>query len=502
MLAALLLPVVPASAGPAPAPAGAAADVTTVRAKPAPTPPLVAAARALDEPGREATLALRDLFLARPTLGGLGDDFAGGLLARPTDRGGDPFDDGYDTPSTRRCGPRVCVHWVRSGPDAPPSARWAATTLRVVERVWRHHVTRMGFRAPRPDGQRGGDARFDVYLKDLGVRGLYGYCAPEALVPGQPRQASGFCVLDDDFARSQFGRAPQQTLEVTAAHEFFHAVQFAYDVREDPWLLESTATWIEERFADRVDDNRAYLRFGQLGRPRVPLDLFETTGYAHYGNWTFWEHLTDRFGPGLVRRVIERAGTGDGLPDEYSTQALASVLAARGGLPAAYASYAADNTVPARTYPEGASWPAAPVARRTLSRTDRRAVLRTRLDHLTSRSVRLVPARGLGKRSGGGWKVTVTVDAPDRVTAPAARLLVVRRDGRVRARPIALTERGLGRAVVRLDRRRVRSVTVAVVNASTRFRCDRSSTLSCRGVAVDDRQPFVVEAVLRRAARR
>jgi hypothetical protein len=35
-------------------------------------------------------------------------------------------------------------------------------------------------------------------------------------------------------------------LKVTAAHEFFHAVQFAYDIGEDGWLMESTATWMEE----------------------------------------------------------------------------------------------------------------------------------------------------------------------------------------------------------------------------------------------------------------
>jgi hypothetical protein len=29
---------------------------------------------------------------------------------------------------------------------------------------------------------------------------------------------------------------------VTAAHEFFHAIQYGYDVSEDPWLMESTAT--------------------------------------------------------------------------------------------------------------------------------------------------------------------------------------------------------------------------------------------------------------------
>ena len=75
-----------------------------------------------------------------------------------------------------------------------------------------------------------------------------------------------------------------------------------YDYYEDRWFMESTATWVEERFADGVNDNRQYLAFGQVGEPDTSLDLFERGGFAHYGNWPFWEHLADRYGDGIVRR--------------------------------------------------------------------------------------------------------------------------------------------------------------------------------------------------------
>jgi hypothetical protein len=444
----------------------------------------------------EATLALRDLFVARPTLGFLGEAFADGLLARPTDGAVDAFADGYRAPSTRRCARHVCVHWTRTGPDAATDA-WAATTLRIMERVWRHHVDRLGYRPPARDGRRGGDSRFDVYLKDVGSRGLYGYCAPESRVPGEPKQASGYCVLDDDFARRQFGRAPKQTLKVTAAHEFFHAVQFAYDVTEDPWLLESTATWIEDRFADRVDDNRAYLQFGQVARPGTPLDLFETTGYAHYGNWTFWQYLSDRFGVDVVRRVWNGAGTGDGLPDEHSSQALAAVLRAEGGLPRVFAAYAAANTVPAHTYRDGDGYPTSELPVRRLNRNERRTRVQARVDHLTSRSVRFEPTRGLGRR----WRITLEIDGPDRRRAPAAHLVIHRADGSLTSRRVALTRAGHGKAVVRFDRRSTRSVTLTLANGSTRFRCDTGTTLTCAGTPLDQRQKFVVTAFVTRRPR-
>ena len=46
---------------------------------------------------------------------------------------------------------------------------------------------------------------------------------------------------------------------MTAAHEFFHAVQFAYDAADDQWFMESTATWMEDEIYDDVNDNLQYL---------------------------------------------------------------------------------------------------------------------------------------------------------------------------------------------------------------------------------------------------
>ena len=45
---------------------------------------------------------------------------------------------------------------------------------------------------------------------------------------------SAYCVLDNDFSAAEFGYPdPTLPLRVTAAHEFFHAIQFAYDLYED-----------------------------------------------------------------------------------------------------------------------------------------------------------------------------------------------------------------------------------------------------------------------------
>ena len=75
-------------------------------------------------------------------------------------------------------------------------------------------------------------------------------------------------------------------LKVTAAHEFFHAVQFAYDIGEDGWFMESTATWMEEHVYDAINDNLQYLATSPLAQPLIPLD--QTSGLRVYGAWIFW----------------------------------------------------------------------------------------------------------------------------------------------------------------------------------------------------------------------
>ena len=193
-----------------------------------------------------------------------------------------------------------------------------------MENVYEREVNQLGFRPPRTDGNNGGDGKLDVYLKDLGT-GLYGYCAAE--FRKKARTASGFCVLDNDYAAAQFpSQTPETNLAVTAAHEFFHAVQYSYDYNEDPWMLESTATWMEEQVADDVNDNRQYLQYSQLQAAYVSLDAFSSTYGFQYGNWIFWEYLTSRFSTGFVKKAWESAGSLRGDGGRYSIEAIRSVL--------------------------------------------------------------------------------------------------------------------------------------------------------------------------------
>jgi len=438
----------------------------------------------------EATLLMRDLAVRLPELPPAARARANALLARPAADG-------------RACGDALCVHWAETGEDAPLGAdgdpatvpAWVTVNKAVFEFVWTQEVGRLGYRAPLGDGTsavNGGDARFDVYLTDIGDGGVYGYCAtddPAATGAAAKRQVSAYCAVDDDFDPAQFPEASgERALAVTAAHEFFHAIQFGYDWREDLWFLEGTAAWVEDEVYDDVNENVLYLlKASALRHPAVPVDL-SASGFQ-YGSWIFWRYLSERFGAAIVRDSWDRAVGGEA----YSIRAATAALAARGAsFRSTFGDFAAANRMPSRRYQEGATYPTAPAAgASTLSRARPATGWRQGyVNHLASLSLSLRPGKTVSRRS----TLRVVLDGPPAGTAPQARALVFFASGAVKVVRPTLDARGNRSFTTAFGRGVVRRVELVLVNSSTAFRCGWGTAFSCGGLPVDERRLWRVRA--------
>ncbi|MGH3062051.1 MAG: hypothetical protein ACRDNA_11650, partial [Gaiellaceae bacterium] len=173
---------------------------------------------------RDATLFLRDLAARKRELTGPERQLAEALLARPDDQDV-PIGNGWtvtEAAGSPVCsalpGTGVCVHWVDSTSDAPSPddvspansvPDWVDLTLATWENAWAQEIAAIGYRAPLPDGVLGDDNRLDVYIDDLGVDAVFGYCTsddPGVDVPGD-FDIWAYCVVDDDYAPGQFGTA-------------------------------------------------------------------------------------------------------------------------------------------------------------------------------------------------------------------------------------------------------------------------------------------------------
>jgi hypothetical protein len=440
------------------------------------------------------TMALLHLRRTMHELSGRRLEHARGLLGRPTDPT-DPYTTPYSVPAKRKCTKHVCIHWVPTTADAPPSMAWVNKQLKMMDHVWKFEVGKLGYRKPISDGQAGGDSRFDVYLKDLYPQGYYGYCAPDGRVSYSKRLYSGYCVLDNDFARSQYGAAPMASATVTAAHEFFHTVQFAYDAGEDSWMMEATATWMEEQYNDKSNDNRQYLPYGQLAVPNRPLDTFQRDCCSQYANWVFFQYLSDHYGRRIVHTIWNQAAAyGRGAGHKYSAKAIAAALRSHGGFKKVFTKYAAGNITPARAYPEGSHYPHPGYAAVwKLSRSSRRVAFTPfQVHHMASQNLKVQPGSSL---NGPSWRLRVKVHGPSRSKAPAVMLVVHTRHHKWIKKVVHLSRSGDGRISVPLSRTKVRFVTVTLANTSTRFHRCGYGPYSCSGVSSAAHPTFKIMAV-------
>lgn len=447
----------------------------------------------------DLTLALRDLAAAKDDLPTGKQDDAARLLARPDDSG-----QGCDvfacwSPSAnegRRCDTRVCVHWTRNTADRATDA-YVLRTLDTVNRIAERYKS-AGFRVPVNDRGAGGNWKLDVYLADLGDVGVYGYCNTDQDIDTHT-PAPAYCVLDNDYAPSQYGSAntPTELLKVTAAHEFFHAVQFAYDVLEDRWFMEATATWVEDEIYDSVNDNRNYLGLGPMGTPHRSLDT--VNGGAEYGAWIFFRFLTEKYGysqagiPVLVRKMWEAAAhTGPGAQGLYSVEAIRSALAERNTfISTEFSSFVARNRQPARHYDEGSAYPVAgPRGPYTLTAGAPAKNLGFRLDHLAAKTLRYYPANAMSQV----WNLRIDLDLNSREAGGSAIVTIKPTGKAARLQRVSLDADGNAVLTVPFGSR-VDWIEVSVVNASPRYNCtgEQDHTMVCRGVPIDDNQLQVLD---------
>jgi hypothetical protein len=365
-----------------------------------------------------------------------------------------------------------------------------------------------GYRAPKSDlaaENNGGDERSDVYLADIGSQGLYGYCSTDPDAPtGQSRDTWGYCVLDNDYSSQEFPtNTPKENLQVTAAHEYFHAVQFAYDIGEDGWVMEATATWAEDELYDGVNDNVQYLRSGPMKLPHESLDQF--FGAYHYGAWIFFRYLTEKFPtsqagmPTLVRELWRRLDDAPGGTGNYSLEGVKKLLQKRHlSLAEAFGRFSAANRTPGRSYDEGKRYPSAPLARASkLSQGARDTSLRLWLDHLAAGTVRYTPAASLASQK---WRVRLVLDLADRWKGTGAVVTIQPRQGAPRTQWVSLDKNGDARPAYNFSAKKVRHIEVTLVNASDDFTCNRGTRFSCAGKPKFDNSSQRISAKLFKAS--
>ncbi len=399
-------------------------------------------------PRSDVTLLLRDLRLALPSLSRTDRATAETYLARSS------VGEGCTGTVIRTA--RFCIHYETNtglfGNADAATQEQAESTAATFEHVYGRIVTNLRYRAPLNDG----DGLFDVYLENLGSQGIYGFCQTDDNTP----TSSSFCKVDNDFSTAEYGAPPLNSLRVTAAHEFFHAVQFAYDAQDDTWFLEGTAVWVEDIVYPAINDYLQYLPVSQLQRPRQSLDFIGNL--ERYGSVIFWKFLSERFRDNnIIRQVWNAAAASSG--SRNGIGAVGAVLRARGfSFGPVFARYGVWNTLPPGTYADRALWPSpVAVATRVLSSQDRDIAYSVPINHRAHAPVVFRVGSGIPLRT----KLRVVVDGPDRSRGAQATVQIRFRDGTVTTYTLPLSASGYSSTLYGFNPRFVKSAIVVLTNS-------------------------------------
>ena len=217
-------------------------------------------------------------------------------------------------------GGHFAIHYAKFGIDAPPLLDlnqnqipdWVETVAATFENVYSVETgpSQMGYTAaPTLAG-----APYDVYLQNLassgGVATAFGFT--DSADPVSSISFTSFITIDNDYSLAKYPNqitnyTPEKALQITAAHEYHHAIQIGYNVYNDIWYAEATSTWMEDEVYDEVNQLYNYLFDYMLNTGaslNIPPDV--TTG-GGYGRWIFNRSLVERFNtPIIIRNFWER----------------------------------------------------------------------------------------------------------------------------------------------------------------------------------------------------
>lgn len=195
---------------------------------------------------------------------------------------------------------RFRIHYTTSGADAIPSISWVQTVAQTFDDVATAYLSRGWRPAPTPAG-----SPYDVYLRDLAPQKLYGQTTTSQALSsaGFPYAYGSFMEIDNNFTDSIYGSySATQSLQITAAHEYQHAIQFGYNIFFDTWYAEATSTWYEDELYDGVNQLYNYLK-ASLQNTNLSLDITtDTSTGGGYGRWLFNRHLSESHGGQVIIR--------------------------------------------------------------------------------------------------------------------------------------------------------------------------------------------------------
>jgi len=188
----------------------------------------------------------------------------------------------------------------------------------------------------------GGSGLYDIYVKNISGN-TFGYVSSEYWANNtgdnehttvtEVNAVTSLMAMRNDYTgfyspNNQLGATTElEAIELTAAHEYHHAIQFGYDGLEEAWLFEATATEMEEQIYDEINDCHTWLP-AWFAEPHKSLDH---SSEHWYGSFIFPQYIFEHLGGSpTLKRIWEKSILDDSHYGDFSHQAISLALSNEG----------------------------------------------------------------------------------------------------------------------------------------------------------------------------
>ena len=175
--------------------------------------------------------------------------------------------------------------------NAVDDENYVVNMAAVFENVWEFFSDSLELDQPPKDDGIGGSDLYDIYIMNL-PSGYFGITYTSN-APAEDPACASFIKMRNSYDALVFSDHTElENIQVTAVHEFFHALQFGYNCYERLWFMEAAAVWSEDELFDQVNDLYRYMP-SWFANTIKPIDAEDT---HMYGSFIFFQYIDEHLG--------------------------------------------------------------------------------------------------------------------------------------------------------------------------------------------------------------
>lgn len=205
------------------------------------------------------------------------------------------------------------------------------TMADIFEEVYNHEITELGYTIPPYDGTDGGGSNlYDIYVQNINYYALTYWDVfvgdnENSQNVTETNAYTSYIVMRNNYNSYQFLHNTElEIIQITAGHEFFHAIQVGYDSDEKYWLMEATAVWMEEEIYDDVNDCYQYM-IPWFEKPHLRLNPPDShiPNIRWAGSFIFFKYIDEHLGgAGIIKKIWEQSRIYDSNDGDYSIRSV------------------------------------------------------------------------------------------------------------------------------------------------------------------------------------